>query len=60
MTRQMSGMGLKGRMNAMRDMQSVDPSLIPGMKGLPGFGGRGSTKTASPKAGFKQRKKRRR
>ncbi len=60
MTRQMSGMGLKGRMNAMRDMQSMDPSMIPGMKGLPGFGGRGSTKTASPKAGFKQRKKRRR
>lgn len=58
MTKQMSGMGMKGRMNAMKDMQGMGPSMMPGMKGMPGFGGRGSTKTSSPKTGFKQRKKR--
>jgi len=59
MTKQMSGMGMKGRMNAMKELQSMDPSMMPGLKGMPGFGGRGSTKTVSRKAGFKQRRKRR-
>jgi signal recognition particle subunit SRP54 len=60
MTKQMSGMGVKGRMNAMKELQSMDPSMMPaGMKGMPGFGGRGSTKTVSRKAGFKQRRKKR-
>jgi hypothetical protein len=31
---------------------------MPGMKGLPNFGGKGSTATQSIKSRFKQRKKR--
>ncbi|MFK7960188.1 MAG: signal recognition particle protein [Phycisphaerales bacterium] len=58
MSKQMAGMGMKGRMNAMKDMQSMDPSMVPGLKGMPGLGGRGSTKTASRRSGFKSRKKR--
>lgn len=55
MTKQMSGMGMRDRMAAMKDAQ-VDPSML-GMKGMPGLGGRTSTKTASPKRGFKRRKR---
>jgi signal recognition particle subunit SRP54 len=58
MSAQMSDMGPLGKMKAMRDLSKVDPAMIPGVKGLPGVGSRGSTKTASHKQGFKQRKRR--
>lgn len=57
MTKQMSGMGSMGKMKAMKEMSNMDPSMMPGLKGMPSLGGRGSTKTKA-KAGFKQRKKR--
>lgn len=58
MTRQMSGSGMLGKVKAMRELSKTDPGMIPGMKGLPGMGSRGSTRTVSPKQRFKQRKKR--
>ena len=57
MTRQMSGKGALGKMKAMKELASAGPDMMPGMQGLPGFGGRASTKTASVKSGFKQRKR---
>ncbi len=59
MTRQMSSLGPMGKLKAMREMSKIDPNMIPGMKGLPGLGGRGSTRTESIKSRFKQRKKKR-
>jgi signal recognition particle subunit SRP54 len=59
MTRQMSGLGAMGKIKAMRELSKMDPNMIPGMKGMPGIGGKGSTKTVSIKAAFKQRKKKR-
>jgi signal recognition particle subunit SRP54 len=59
MTKQMSGMGARGKLDAMRQLQGAGG--VPGVSGMPGLGGkRGSTKTKSPKRGFKQRKKKRR
>ena len=58
MTRQMSGMGGMGKMKAMRELAKTDSGMMPGLKGLPNFGGRGSTKTASVKTGYKKRKRR--
>jgi signal recognition particle subunit SRP54 len=58
MTRQMSGMGAMGKMKAMRELTKSGGDMMPGLKGMPTLGGRGSTKTQSRKAGFKQRKKR--
>lgn len=65
MTQQMAGMGALGKMKAMKEMARHMPGgagaggMGPGagMGGMPGFG-RGSTATESPKARFKQRKKR--
>jgi signal recognition particle subunit SRP54 len=57
MTKQMSGVGAMGRMKAMRELSNMDTAMVPGVKGLPGMGGRTSTKTASRKQGFKQRKR---
>ena len=59
MTQQMAGMGVGGKMKAMRDLSKVDPNLMPGLKGMPGLGGKGSTKTQSVKKQYKQRKKKR-
>jgi hypothetical protein len=60
MTRQMSGLGAMGKIKAMRELSKMYPNLMPGMKGMPGIGGsKGSTKTVSIKAAFKQRKKKR-
>lgn len=59
MTRQMSSLGPMGKLKAMREISKIDPNMIPGMKGLPGLGGRGSTRTESIKSRFKQRKKKR-
>ena len=58
MTKQMSGMGMKGKMKALKDMGSMDPAAMAGMGGMPGFGTRGTTKTKSAKSGFKSRKRR--
>ena len=58
MTQQMAGMGMGGRIKAMRELQRTDPNLIPGIKGMPGLGGKGSTKTVSVKQQYKKRKKR--
>lgn len=60
MTKQMSGLGAGGKMKAMRDLSKLDPSMVPGVKGVPGMGGKGSTKTRSRKSGFKRRKGKRR
>jgi signal recognition particle subunit SRP54 len=58
-TKQMAGGGLGGRLKAMREMSQADPGLVPGIKNMPSLGRRGSTKTASMKKRFKQRKKKR-
>ena len=55
MTQQVSGMGMKGKLNAAREM--TGGGGMPGMGGLPGLGGKGSTKTIGVKQGYKQRKK---
>jgi len=54
MTQQMAGMGALGRAKAMKELSRA----APGGMGMPGFLGRGSTATESPKARFKQRRKR--
>ena len=59
MTKQMSGLGAMGKIKAMRELSKIDAGMVPGMKGLPGIGGKGSTKTVSIKSQFKQRKKKR-
>ncbi len=60
LTKQMAGMGLRGRMSAMRQMQAggAGAGLMPGLGtgGAPGFGGRGSTRTESPRNRFKKRR----
>lgn len=59
LTKQMSGLGAMGKIKAMKELQKMDPNMVPGMKGMPGIGGmRGSTATQSIKTKFKQRKKR--
>jgi signal recognition particle subunit SRP54 len=59
MTQQMAGMGGLGKMKAMKALAGQVPGAAGGMPGglPPGFG-RGSTVTESPKARFKQRKRR--
>ena len=57
MTKQMAGGGLGGRIKAIRELSKADPSMIPGVSNMPSMGRRGSTKTASLKKRFKQRKK---
>ena len=54
MTQQMAGMGALGKAKAMKELARS----APGGMGIPGFLGRGSTATESPKSRFKQRKKR--
>jgi signal recognition particle subunit SRP54 len=58
MTKQMAGVGMMGKFKAMKEMSKMGAGMMPGMKGLPNFGGKGSTATQSIKARFKQRKKR--
>jgi signal recognition particle subunit SRP54 len=57
MTQQMAGGGMFGKMKAMRAMSKA--GAMPGIKGLPNIGGKGSTKTVSVKSMYKQRKKQR-
>ncbi|MFM1935967.1 MAG: signal recognition particle protein [Planctomycetota bacterium] len=54
MTQHMAGMGTLGKAKAMKELARA----APGGMGIPGFLGRGSTATESPKSRFKQRKKR--
>ena len=54
MTQHMAGMGTLGKAKAMKELARA----APGGMGIPGFLGRGSTVTESPKSRFKQRKKR--
>ena len=56
MTQKMAGMGALGRAKAMKELSRSAPGA--GGIGMPGLFGRGSTATESPKARFKQRKKR--
>ncbi len=58
LTQQMAGMGMLGKFKAMKEMGNMDPSMVPALKGMPGLGGKGSTRTESIKSKFKQRKKR--
>ncbi len=50
----MSGMGLRGRMAAMKEMQNAGAMTT--MPALPGFNTKKSTAMASPKSRFKKRK----
>ena len=56
---QMSGGGAMGRIKAARELAKAGPGMMPGLKGLPRLGGKGSTATQSVKSQFKQRKKKR-
>ncbi len=47
-----------GKLGAMKDLAGMDPDMMPGVKGMPGFGRRKSTKQTSRKARFKQKKRR--
>jgi hypothetical protein len=58
MTKQMSGLGAGGKMKAVRELARSDPSMMPGLRNMPGLATRASTKTASRRQNFKQRKKR--
>lgn len=56
MTKQMSGMGARGKASAMRQMQSAGGGMGMGMGGMAGFGKpKGSTKSRSPKRKKKRR-----
>jgi signal recognition particle subunit SRP54 len=59
MTKQVAGGGMGGRLKAIKEMSQADPGLIPGVKNMPSLGRRTSTKTASIKSKYKQRKKKR-
>ncbi len=59
-TKQMAGGGIGGRLKAARAMaKGGGDGMFPGVSNMPSMGTRGSTKTASVKSRFKQRKKRR-
>lgn len=58
-TKQMAGMGMMGKIKAMKELQAAGKGAttgMPGLSGLPGFGTKKSTFTAGPKAKFKKRK----
>lgn len=60
MTKQMSGVGMKGKVAAMRELQKSGGGL-PGMEGMPMLpGAKGSSFSRSPKSSFKQRKNKKR
>ena len=59
MTKQMAGVGAMGKLKAMKELSKADPNMLPGLKGMPGLGLKGSTKTTGVKSKFKPRKKRR-
>ena len=57
MSKQFAGMGMKGKIDAAKAMQGGGMPAVSGLPQLPGMGGRGSTKTKSPKARYKKRKR---
>jgi signal recognition particle subunit SRP54 len=59
MTKQMAGMGVRGKLKAARELSAAGPSMVPGVRNMPSLGGRGSTKTASRRSQFKQKKRKR-
>ncbi|MEM1424845.1 MAG: signal recognition particle protein, partial [Planctomycetota bacterium] len=59
MTKQFAGMGMKGKIEAAKQMQGAGGMAgVSGLPQLPGMGGRGSTKMKSPKDRYKKRKRR--
>ena len=62
MSKQMSSMGMRGKLKAMKDLQAAGGGALPGMGGMPALpglgGGKGSTATRGVKSGFKKRKRR--
>lgn len=57
MTRQMAGLSAMDRVKAVKDMGAAGPGkMIPGLKGMPGFGPKGSSYTPSVKSKFKKRR----
>jgi signal recognition particle subunit SRP54 len=59
MSKQMAGMGVKGRIKAAKELsRSGGASAMPGMGAFPGFASKKSTHTVSPKDRFKKRRKR--
>jgi len=57
MTKQMAGLGVGGKLKAMRELQQSGAGLIPGMGSMPGLGtGRRSSHMDSPKNRFKKRR----
>ncbi|MEM9082020.1 MAG: signal recognition particle protein [Planctomycetota bacterium] len=61
MSQQVAGMGMRGKIEAMKELQSAgaDPMAgLGGMPSLPGFGGKGSTKQKSPKSRYKKKRRR--
>ncbi len=61
MGKQMSSMGMGGKMKAMKELQAAGGGGLPGLGALPGLGsGKRSTASRSPKSGFKSKKRKRR
>ncbi|MCA9293609.1 MAG: signal recognition particle protein [Phycisphaerales bacterium] len=62
MSKQMSSMGMKGKLKAMKDLQAAGGGALPGMGGMPALpglgGGKKGTATRGVKSGFKKRKRR--
>lgn len=60
MTKQMAGVGMMGKLKAMKEMRGMaGAGALPGMPNLgaiPGFGGKGSTRVEVPRGRFKKRK----
>ncbi len=61
MSKHMAGSGIKGRIDAAKQLQQAGPGAMPGMPDLssmPGLpGAKKSTRSASPKKKFKKRKR---
>ncbi len=59
MTKQMAGMSAKSKVAAVKELGAAGMGgMVPGLKGMPGFNTKGSTRATAP-GRFKQRKKRR-
>ncbi|MEM1167069.1 MAG: signal recognition particle protein [Planctomycetota bacterium] len=57
MSQAMAGMGMRGKIDAARQMQAAGAMDAMGMPGLPGLGGKKSTRSSSPKKRYKKRKR---
>ena len=57
MTKQMAGVGMMGKLRAMKEMRGMAGSgAMPDLGALAGFGGKGSTRVEVPRGRFKKRK----